>query len=183
MKPALLAVVPIALLAACHPPSLRDRAKTTGARFGDLGVKIVAVVKPITPSTAQLTAIATDQATAQLASAGAQQGALSFHKNVDLSGGDSPAPAAQGGDSVPPVANGGGDSPAPMPVVTRTQAPSTIFALRARTRDGRNSCTVYKSKDECVSSCTNMLRLDSMKTDRGALQSCSCLEEDPGRCP
>src|SRR5260221_11383319 len=79
-----LLVLVLALLAACHPPSLRDRAQAMGEKIGDLGGKVVAVVKPVAPSTDQLKPIATAQATAQLANRLAAQGTISLNKRVDL---------------------------------------------------------------------------------------------------
>jgi hypothetical protein len=181
MKRSLL-VLGLLLAAACHPPSLRDRAHDLGSKMAAVGDKVVGVVTPIapaTPSTDALQTLATDAAKAKVADTLAAQGPLSFHKSVDLSSNEAPA------DNHP---SSSGGSPSTSVTVHRTQAPADIFALRATTAGGVTSCKVYASQDECTSSCTSMMKqaswasLDTKHRDPNLVQSCNCMQEAPGRC-
>jgi hypothetical protein len=169
------------LVAACHPPSLRDRARDMSAKLGDLGAKVVVAVKPVAPSTDQLQAMATDAATAQLASAVAGQGTISLNQQVHLGGEGTAEPAPQTAEPAARPSTSGSSTSVPM-TIHRTQAPADIFAAHMATRGGARSCAVYTSQDECVKTCTDRLKANMMRTDQNALQSCTCMQEAPGHC-
>ena len=63
-----------------------------------------------------------------------------------------------------------------MVTTKRTVAPPPVFTLRSTTRNGKRSCEKFTSMEECNTTCTGRLRVDSMRTDADALQGCVCME-------
>jgi hypothetical protein len=177
----------LAVLAACHRPSLRDRARSLGGGVVAVGGKLAAVMKPIAPSV-DVKAMAT--------------GALkqAAHDRIDRAidrGVDQAADAAtpKPRPQPEPTASAGGDrgvpdgaSPGPQPAASTpvtvqhtNVAKPTMFVLRWQTRGGKSSCEAYPSQDECNSRCTSMLRASAFsKPDDSTPKGCTCLEQDGG---
>jgi hypothetical protein len=159
------AILIIAVLAACHPPSLSDRAHQLASKAVALGSKTVAVVGPhvsvVLDSPAgqvikdharaaavdqirQRTGVDIDQPIAIHA-------AVVHEQSVAVAPDPEPAPVS---------------APAPMPAMTVTRvvvAPHAFFGLQHA-----GHCTRYETLDSCNRACTALH------------SSCSCLEEAPG---
>ncbi len=142
-----------------------------------LGAKVVAVVKPATPTVdVKAAAVGTIQAAAaaRVSSvvAGVPTQRLSVHKTVRADGG------ADAREAPAPVVT---DAPAPAVIVSRTTAPRAVFVLRGQKHGGGSVCQEYATQDACTSECTSMLRGSSMtKPGPEAVVQCSCTELDGG---
>lgn len=170
---ALVVVSLLAAVAACHPPSLRSRAKSLGAGVVSLGAKTVAIVKPLAPTVqvdANVQAVATDMLRAKVEQRVAAQEPIVLTKSVRSSNANR-APEQQ--------------APADVPVtIHRTQAPPSVFVLHGTTFGGRAVCEQFTAMDACTASCTDRLRINAMNpkaaADPNGTQSCSCVELDRG---
>ena len=152
----------LALLAACHRPSLKDQARSLGAGAARVGGKLVAVVKPVTPDAKVLASVAAQQALAN-------QQPITIQKSITKHEQQAPAPAPA-------------PSPEPTVIVHRVDAAKpTQFVLHGTTHGGKSFCKSYPTMDECTNSCTQMLRMTMLrKPEDGDMKSCSCTELDNG---
>src|SRR5262245_20535090 len=145
----------LALLAACHRPSLKDRARAMGS-------KIVAVVRPVAPDAKVLASVAAQQALAN-------QQPITIQKSITRHDEPAPAPAP---------------APDPQPTVTVHHvdaAKPTQFVMHGTTHGGKAFCKSYPTMDECTNSCTQMLRVTMLRApEDDDTKSCACLEQDGG---
>lgn len=168
---ALIVVSLLAAAAACHPMSLRSRAKSLAAGIADLGAKTVAIVKPVAPKIhvdADVQAAVTNAVRANAQQRIAAQEPIVISKSVRR-------------DDRPSVQQ----APADVPVtIHRTQAPPTVFVMHGTTFGGRAVCEQFTAMDTCTSSCTNALKVNAWNpkasTDPNGMKSCSCVELDRG---
>jgi len=160
------AIAVFVLTAACHQPSLKDRAIGLGNKIVATARRIDASISP--EAKAQLQAVAITVATAK-----ANQ-IIAAHVQA------APAPMP------PPMAEPDApDEPAPQPAMVpatvevheQRTAPASTFAARYKGANGW-TCTAYSTMAACQSSCMAIAR--QAAAARGDAQ-CSCLEDSA--CP
>jgi hypothetical protein len=165
----------VVLAAACHPPTLQDRARQAGAKVSAAGHRIANVVVRANVSVdpavkAQLTDLAVAAATAQAQTAVARasaggQGAASDPQPV--------AQASSSSSSATTVAVRNPD-PVPMTVHRVDAAPPATFAAHYKTASGAWTCAAHPTMADCIASCTAMMR--TVANTRGADPQCNCVE-------
>ncbi len=158
MRNAVLVV--LALVAACHPPTLRERAVQLGGKISALGHATVRIVAPVVPPIdAQAVAnVAVSAAVAQL-----------------------PVPQPQPIEVHHSVVRTATAEPAAAPVMTVQRvdaAPRTFFGMRYTKTGGGEACQRFDTIDACNSACTSLSQQRGMRGEPNA--SCSCLEDAPG---
>jgi len=175
-RTSLLAASALVLVAAaCHPPSLRDRAASLGGKFAALGQATVKMVAPAAPKLhinveGVATAMARDQLQQRVASVEPIRIDRSVHRNT--------APA----DEAPPPARQD-DEPA-IQVTHLDASKPDMFVLRGQTYGGKQICEAYTSMDQCTSTCTAELRVNAFtprdQIDPSSTKDCSCIEQSGG---
>lgn len=165
MRIAVIAVV--ASLAACHPPSLADRARAAGGKLAAAGAGLVHVAvkvdASIDPETkAMLVDAARSAARAKVEAVVATGEPIELHHTVSTPATTTPAPVDRG----------------PPPVTTQikhTTVASPGAALHYQTASGGSACEQHKTMADCDRACTAMLRANMLQ--RGGGHSCSCLSD------
>jgi hypothetical protein len=158
--------------AACHPPSLRDRAVSLGGKVSALGRQAAKIVAPAAPKIhvdveGLAMGLAKDAVQKRVASAEP----ITFQKSVRRSA-DAPAPAVRHDEE-------------PALQVTHIDASKPdMFVLRGQTHAGKQICEAFTSMDTCTSTCTAKLRVNAFtppdQIDPNSTKDCSCLEQQGG---
>ena len=180
----LAAIALVAVLAACHPPTLRSQARLLGHRFVATGQGIAHLAGRVSVTIdPRVKVAATQVAVASVAQAAAEppivvqqpvahepvaQGDTVQNDSGDGDGdGDGEAPVA---DS-PPAAQ-----PAPAITVHRVDASRpTTFRMNYRNSSGTWTCSSYSTMDECTRTCTSMAQQAGMS--HGQDPQCNCVED------
>ncbi len=149
-------VVAAVMVAACHPPSLRERAAQLGGRFAALGHATVRVVVPVAPRI--------DVVAPQVIAAMPAPQPIELHRTVIH-------------ESSAPVQTAA--APEPVMTVNRVDtAPRTFFGMRFTKAGGGDACQRFDTLDACNSACTSLSQQRGMRGEPNA--NCSCLEDAPG---
>ena len=167
----------VAVLAACHPPTLRSQARLLGHRFvatgqgiAHLAVRVNGAIDPRAKVVLTQVAVASAaQAVAAHPSAVQQPVAQDDDSADDSAASDSAAPVA---DARPAA------QPAAMPAMTVHRvdaAPPATFRMNYRTSSGAWTCSSYSTMDECTRTCTSMEQRAGMT--RGQDPQCNCVED------
>ncbi|MGE5185071.1 MAG: hypothetical protein ACM31C_23545 [Acidobacteriota bacterium] len=159
-------LVAAVLVAACHPPSLRERAAQLGGRFAALGHATVRVVAPVAPRIdVHVIANAAVQAAApQVLAAMPAPQPIELHRTV-IHHSSAPVQTAA--------------APEPVMTVNRVDAaPPTFFGMRYAKAGGGDACQRFDTLDACNSACTSLSQQRGMRGEPNA--NCSCLEDAPG---
>ena len=159
-------------LAACHPPSLRDRAVAFGGKVSALGSQAAKLVAPAAPKLqidVQGLAVGMAKDAVQRRVASAEP--ITFQKSVRHSA-DAPAPAVRH------------DQEPALQVTHIDASKPEMFVLHGQTHAGKQICEAFTSMDACTSSCTGKLRVNAFtppdQIDPSSTKDCSCLEQQGG---
>lgn len=136
-------LVALALVAACHVPSLRDRATQLGGRFAAIMPHVdVRVVAPV------------------IAAAVPVPQPVELHRSVVRTAASEPA-----AEPAP--------APMPAMTVTRVDAASrTFFGMRYTKGGGGEACQRFDTIDACNSACTSLSQQRGMRGEANANCSC-----------
>ena len=178
----LAAMAVVAVLAACHPPTLRSQARLLGHRFVATGQGIAHLAGRVSVKIdPRVKVAATQVAVASVAQAAAEHPIVvqepvaqepvgqDDSARDDSGDGDADAPVAD----APPAA-----APAPAPAMTVHRvdaAPPATFRMNYRTSSGAWTCSSYSTMDECTRTCTSMEQQASM--GHGVNPQCNCVED------
>ncbi len=161
-------LVAAVMVAACHPPTLRERAAQLGGRFAALGHATVRIVAPVAPTIdARVVANA-----AILAAAPQVLAAMPAPQPIELR-------RTVVHQSSAPVQTAAAPAPEPVMTVTRVDAaPRTFFGMRYTKSGGGDACQRFETIDACNQACTSLSQQRGMRGEPNA--NCSCLEDAPG---
>ena len=173
----LAAIALVAVLAACHPPTLRSQARLLGHRFvatgqgiAHLAGRVNATIDPRAKVVVTQVAVASIAQAAQPPAAAQPQPVPDDSTPDDSVQDDSAAPA-----SGAPVAD---TQPATMPAMTVHRvdaAPPATFRLNYRNSSGTWTCSSYPTMDQCTRACTAMGQQAGMS--HGQDPQCNCVED------
>jgi hypothetical protein len=157
------ALVALALVAACHPPSLRERAQQLGGKLVAVGQTAVRVVAPHI-DVHVVTNLALDAAMREGIAAMPAPEPIELHRTV-IHHSSAPIQTAE--------------APAPAIEVHHIDAaPRTFFGMRYRRVGGGDACDRFETIDACNRACTSLSQQRGMRGEANA--NCSCLEDAPG---
>lgn len=180
---ALAALAVLVVTSACHRPSFGPR--SLGKRLGDMGGRVVAVVKPVAPRVQVQVDARAIAAAAAHQSGHHQVGNVLDGQPIQVSHRVTGRSVDRGRDVERPAPGPAPDrerpapSPAPIPTTitrTTTTGPKLVAIARMTTRNNKRSCTVYDTMQQCTTECTNQLKMGAFSTDPNTLQSCTCME-------
>lgn len=172
----------VAVLAACHPPTLRSQARLLGHRFVATGQGIAHLAGRVDAKIdPRAKVVVTQVAVASIAQAAAahpvpvqQPVAQTDPVPDDSAQDDSGAPA----DEAPVADTRPAAQPAPAPAMTvhRVDASRpTTFRMNYRNSSGAWTCSSYSTMDECTRTCTSMAQQAGMT--HGQDPQCNCVED------